>query len=172
MNRVRFLALLLGIVAVSALSESAKKVPPPRVREAGDSVARAPVAGEPFDDGELAEYFELEGRRLLKAGKVKPIEASPRRCSLRLASVPTQKRPLTETAPMVEQATVVIGEFYREEKALAFSSAAGGFLVSEDGAIVTSRHVVSEKDSLRFRGHAPGWAGLRGERSHRVRSHR
>lgn len=149
-HRRLLLASIAFAAAAGVWAESAKKPPAARTREEGSSEARAPVAGQPFDDGELARYLEVEGRRLLKAGRVKPIETAARRCSLRLAEVPREKRPLTGTTPVIENATVVLGEFYREGKTLSFSSAAGGFLISEDGALVTSLHVVSEDDSRGF----------------------
>jgi S1-C subfamily serine protease len=146
-----FLAfLLLGVTAVTAAAEPVKKTPPTRTRDERAATPRAPIIGQPFDDGEVLRYLEAEGRKLFKAGKVKPITTAPRRCSLRLPLAPTEKISLPEAAKRAEAATVVLGEFFREKESVAFSSAAGGFFLSESGAIVTSLHVLREKDSRGF----------------------
>lgn len=149
MNLFLTLLLLSGTAAMAA-AEPAKKTPPTRTRDERAAIPRAPVIGQPFDDGEVLRYLEAEGRKLFKAGKVKPITTAARRCSLRLLDTPTEKISLPEAAKRAEAATVVLGEFFREKESLAFSSAAGGFFVSESGAIVTSLHVLREKDSLGF----------------------
>lgn len=167
------LALAFAISFASAVAEPPKKTPPARDDRAAQP--RAPISGEPFDDSEIIRYLEVEGRKLFHAGKVKPLAAIPRRCSMRLPSPGAEKVPLPDAARRVEAATVVLGEFFREKKTLAFSSAAGGFFIAESGALVTSLHVVREKDSQGFVALlrdgwsalpcrlllAPRWAGLR-----------
>lgn len=114
---------------------------------------KAPEVGQAFDDREIIAHMEMEGRKLLRAGRIKPLRSAPRKCSLNLPSSPsTQRPPLTEIARSAEVATVVLGEFYREGKksAVKFSSAAGGFFVGQNGVVLTSMHVVSEKDSQGF----------------------
>jgi S1-C subfamily serine protease len=83
---------------------------------------------------------------------VKPLKAAPRKCSLAVNAARVDKSPLTEMAARAEAATVVLGEFYREGKKreVQFSSAAGGFFVGQNGVVLTSFHVVSEKDSRGF----------------------
>jgi S1-C subfamily serine protease len=143
---------LLIVLATTALAEGAKKPPvPPRSRIVKPAEPHAPVTGQPFDDNEILRYLEVEGRKLFTAGKVKPLATSTvRKCSMRLADVPTEKLPLPESAKRAEAATVIIGEFYKDKKTTGFSSAAGGFFVTETGALVTSRHVITEKDSRGF----------------------
>lgn len=142
--------LLLSATALAAAAEPAKKTPPARTRDDRSAIPRAPIIGQPFDDGEVIRYLEAEGRKLFKAGRVKPITTAARRCSLRLPNQPAEKISLPDAAKRAEAATVVLGEFFREKEAVAFSSAAGGFFVSESGAIVTSLHVLREKDSRGF----------------------
>lgn len=142
------LSLIFLITFTAALAEPPKKKPPERDERAAHP--RPPVSGEPFDDSEIIRYLEIEGRKLYRAGKVKPLATIPRRCSMRLSSSNGEKMPLPEAARRVEAATVVLGEFFREKKNLVFSSAAGGFFIGENGALVTSLHVVREKDSQGF----------------------
>ena len=147
----RFSILLaLGLLVPTVIAEPAKKTPPTRTRENRTAIPRAPIIGQPFDDGEVIRYLEAEGRKLFKAGRVKPITTAARRCSLRLPEQRTEKISLPDAAQRAEAATVVLGEFFREKETIAFSSAAGGFFVSESGAIVTSLHVLREKDSRGF----------------------
>ena len=141
-------ALAFVIICTPAFAEPTKKKPPERNERAG--LPRAPVDGEPFDDSEAIRYLDVEGRKLYRAGKVKPLAATPRRCSMRLPSASGEKMPLPDAARRVEAATVVLGEFFRGKKELAFSSAAGGFFIAENGTLVTSLHVVREKDSQGF----------------------
>lgn len=145
-----FSAILLALTVATGTAEPAKKAPPTRSRANHATTPRAPIIGQPFDDAEVLRYLEAEGRKLYKAGKVKPVTTAARRCSLRLPDVPTERISLPDAAKRAEAATVVLGEFFREKDAIAFSSAAGGFFVSESGAIVTSLHVLKEKDSRGF----------------------
>ena len=142
------LALALTLAFASTLAEPPKKKLPER--DPRTAKPRAPVSGEPFDDSEIIRHLEVEGRKLYYAGKVKPLAATPRRCSMRLPPESGDKVALPEAARRVEAATVVLGEFFLEKKTLAFSSAAGGFFIAESGALVTSLHVVREKDSQGF----------------------
>jgi hypothetical protein len=136
-------ALIFIAAAVCASAEPPK---PPKLEP------RAPVAGQAFDDREVVSHFEHESRKLLSEGRIKPIKTAPRKCSLPLPSIRTTKAPMTEVAARAESATVVLGEFFKEgkKKNLDFSSAAGGFFVGEKGTMVTSLHVVSDKESRGF----------------------
>ena len=98
---------------------------------------RAPVAGQPFDDREIAGYLEKEGRQLLAKGKVKALKAAARKCSIPLLSQRGDKTNLPQVAGTAEQATVVLGEFFKEKKSaeIQFSCAAGGFFVAENGLL-------------------------------------
>ena len=144
----RFLFLIL--LAATALAEPPKKAPA-RPHDDKSATPRMPVAGQPFDDSEMVRYLEVEGRKLFAAGKVKPLGGSlARRCSLRLTDASAEKLPLTEAAKRAEAATVVLGEFFKDKKTTGFSSAAGGFFITETGVLVTSLHVLGEKDSRGF----------------------
>lgn len=110
---------------------------------------RAPQAGQPFDDRELMRYIEVESRKLLDAGRLGKLRFDRRTCSLPLTEAGSTKLALAEIAARAEAATLVFGEFFREPKSRAdeFSNAAGGFVISESGACVTSLHVANEKNS-------------------------
>ena len=114
--------------------------------------AAPPKAGEPFDDREILQYLEAEGRRLLAAGRVRVLKSAPRVCSVPLGEDRRERLTLPELAARSEAATVVLGEFFKEpkKKEVEFASAAGGFVVNPTGAIVTSMHVVGEKNSRGF----------------------
>ena len=92
--------------------------------------ARAPVAGQPFDDREIELYLEAEGRKLLAANRVK-------------------KLTWPVVAARAEAATLVLGEFFREGKSKEthFLVAAGAFVIGEGGVCVTSQHVARERGS-------------------------
>jgi S1-C subfamily serine protease len=137
---------LLAVAAVQSVtaSELAKETPEPK--------ANAPVWGQPFDDREIVRHLEAEGRKLLAAKRISPIRPVFRRCNLPLPAAGRQKLQSPQLASQAEAATVVLGEFFREEKQpeIQFASAAGGFFVGPRGTLVTSLHVISEKESRGF----------------------
>ncbi len=117
-----------------------------------DPSPRAPVAGQPFDDREIIRYLEAEGRKLMTAKPLPVLKMAATRCDLPLEKSSTAKVPMADAVARAESATVVLGEFYREgkKKHVQFGSAAGGFFITSTGALLTSLHVVTEKDSLGF----------------------
>ena len=113
---IRHFLLLISLATTIALAEPPRKAPV-HGHDDKTAVPRMPVAGQPFDDGEMARYLEIEGRKLFAAGKVKPLGAAvARRCSLRLNDAATEKLPLPEAAKRTEAATVVLGEFFKDKK--------------------------------------------------------
>ncbi len=110
-------------------------------------VARAPIAGEAFDDREIVIYLEAEGRKLLAAERLKKLTFERRTCPLQLAEPAGEKLAWPEIANRAEAATLVLGEFAREGKSrkIHFGVAAGAFVVGENGVCVTSQHVASER---------------------------
>ncbi|MEQ1862564.1 MAG: serine protease [Chthoniobacteraceae bacterium] len=137
---------LIPLLALALLVRAEPPKSPP------DPPARAPLAGQVFDDREIIGHLEAEGRKLLAAKRVNPIKAAPRRCALTLAETGREKSTLASLAANAEAATVVLGEFFTEGKnrELKFASAAGGFFVGARGTLVTSLHVIGEKDSRGF----------------------
>ncbi len=115
-------------------------------------VARAPVAGEPFDDREVELYVELEGRKLLAGGRIKKLSFERRSCALQLPEPAGEKLAWPEVAARAEAATLVLGEFYREGKSkdVQFSVAAGAFVIGENGVCATSQHVAKDRGSRGF----------------------
>lgn len=137
--------LLLWLLSCQAPAAEAPKstaTPPPR----------APEAGKPFDDREIVGYLEVQGRKLLTEGKIKPLESAAPRCSVPLSGPNGGALTPTQLAEKSEAATVVLGEFFKERKVreLQFASAAGGFVVHASGVVVTCLHVINEKDSRGF----------------------
>jgi S1-C subfamily serine protease len=141
---LRLTFFLLSTLTLGIASDIPKLQPEPP--------ARAPIIGESFDDREILGHLEAEGRKLLAAKRVSPIKAVARRCSLPLAGATREKLPLADVASRAEAATVVLGEFFKEEKhhGVQFASAAGGFFVGPHGVVLTSLHVITEKDSRGF----------------------
>lgn len=142
----RFLlcALLMAVCVVPHRASEPEVTP--------DPPAKKPIAGEPFDDREIVAYLEEEGRKLFDAKKIKPLKIIPKQAVLNLSLPGAEKRPLAEIAAQAEAATVVLGEFYTEDKedGVQFATAAGGFFVSPTGILITSLHVVNEKKSHGF----------------------
>jgi S1-C subfamily serine protease len=115
-------------------------------------VARAPVAGKPFDDREIEIYIESEGRKLLTADRIKKLTFDRRTCALKTSEPGAEKLTWPEVAARSEAATLVLGEFYRDPKTkeTEFSVAAGAFVISEAGVCVTSQHVAKDRNSRGF----------------------
>ena len=115
-------------------------------------VARAPVAGQPFDDREVALYFEGEGRKLLAENRVRKLTFERATHALQLPDPAAEKLPWPEVAARAEAATLVMGEFFRggKSKATQFGVAAGAFVIGENGVCVTSQHVAKERGSRGF----------------------
>ncbi len=111
--------------------------------------ARAPRLGVAFDDREIALYLEQQGRQLFESFPLPKLAFDRRACSLTICEPGAEKLPLAQIAAQAESATLVFGEFYRDGKSkkLGFSTAAGGFLISETGVCVTCLHVANEKNS-------------------------
>ena len=140
----RHLAIIsVCILALPAIGREKQKPPTPQPAPA----ARAPQAGQPFDDLELDAFLEKETRRLLAENKLGPLKLNGRRWSGVLPAVSAEKCAWPEVAARAEASTLVLGEIYREGKSKKdeFSVAAGAFVISESGAIVTCLHVASEK---------------------------
>ena len=113
---------------------------------------RAPVAGQPFDDREVILYIEKQGRRLLDGNRIKKLTLERRSCSMQIQEPDNARLAWAAVDARAEAATLVIGEFYRDSasKETRFSVAAGGFVVSDSGACVTSLHVTKDKSSRGF----------------------
>jgi S1-C subfamily serine protease len=141
---MRLTLALLCLLAVRGWTEDASHEP--------DPPPRAPVAGQSFDDREIIRYLEVEGRKLMAAKPLPVLKMAATRCDLALEKPSVAKVPLAEASARAESATVVLGEFYREGKKrqVQFASAAGGFFITATGALLTSLHVITEKDSLGF----------------------
>lgn len=145
---------LAALFAASAWSAETPVVskgqdkPRPHAKEVA-LTARAPVAGEPFDDREIELYIEAEGRKLLAAERIKKLTFDRRIATLPLTPPAREKLAWPEIAARAEAATLVLGEFYREGKSKEthFSVAAGAFLIDETGVCVTCHHVAKDRGS-------------------------
>ena len=148
-----FCALLAALAWGADGPAAVKGSAPARTKEKEPKlVARAPVAGQPFDDREVELYLEVEGRKLLGGERLKKLTFERRTCALRLAEPAGEKLAWPEVAARAEAATLVLGEFYREGKSkeLQFSVAAGAFVVGESGVCATSQHVAKDRGSRGF----------------------
>jgi len=123
---------------------SVQALPPPTV-----AVARAPIAGQPFDDRELVQWFEQEGRKLKAGAKVRKLSFEKEVCEVALPLAGGTLLGVEEAAARAEASTLVLGEFYRDPKTKkeGFNPAGAGFVVTEAGVCVTSLHVAAEKGS-------------------------
>ena len=140
----RFLATIsVCILALPAIGREKQKPPTPQPAP----TARAPQAGQPFDDLELDAFLEKETRRLLAENKLGALKLNGRKWTGGLPPAGAEKCAWPEVAARAEASTLVLGEIYREGKSKKdeFSVAAGAFVISENGAIVTCLHVASEK---------------------------
>ena len=160
---VMAVAAALSALSVAAVAQSPAKTPSPRstaVAEKGKPhrppallQPRAPVAGQPFDDREVELYIEDEGRKLLKANRIKKLNIERHTCALQIQDPDNVKIMWPAVDARAEAATLVIGEFYSDtpkETKLKFSVAAGAFLVTDSGACVTSLHVTKDRKSRGF----------------------
>ncbi len=138
-----FAAILAGLLVFHASAREKQKPPTAEPTPA----ARAPQAGQTFDDLELDAFLEKETRRLLAENKLGSLNLAARKWSGALPAASAEKLPWPEVAARAEVSTLVLGDIFREGKSKKdeFSVAAGGFVISESGAIVTCLHVVEEK---------------------------
>ena len=142
--RPRYLAIIsVCLISCPAIAREKQKPPSPEPAPA----ARAPQAGKPFDDLELDAFLEKETRRLLAEKKLGALKLDRRNGSAALPAVNATACAWPEIAARAEASTLVLGDIYREGKSKKdeFSVAAGAFVISENGVIVTCLHVASEK---------------------------
>lgn len=164
MNADRFVswALLLGALLAlpsteAAESAASKSTATPTVEKNHHEGApllqpRAPVAGQPFDDREIELYIESEARKLWKAGVIKTLKFERKSCAIDLEAPKAEKLSGPALAARAEAATLVIGEFSKENKKheISFSVAGGGFVIGPTGIGLTSLHVTKDKGSRGF----------------------
>ena len=142
--RSRCLAIIsVCLIALPAVAREKQKPPVPEPTP----TARAPQTGKPFDDLELDAFLEKETRRLLAEKKLGALKFDRRSCSAALPTANANPCTWPEVAARAEASTLVLGDIYREAKSRKdeFSVAAGGFVISETGVIVTCLHVANEK---------------------------
>jgi S1-C subfamily serine protease len=137
-------ALLLATLAIGALAARAQDPPP------SAPVPRA--AGEPWNDRAVRRFLEAEGSRLVEAGRTGPAlgDGLDRKlCTLNLPAPRQGRRDLVSLLADVERSVVVVGRFYRCSKCSSrHMGLASGFFVSDTGAFVTSRHVLTGDPTL------------------------
>lgn len=120
-----------------------------------DAPAVAPVpkaVGEPWNDRAVRRYLEAEGAKLVDSGRTGPSleeQLDRKECSLTLPQPRQGARGLPELLADVERSVVAVGRFYRCPKCTnRHMGMASGFFVSDTGAIVTSRHVLTGEPTL------------------------
>ena len=117
--------------------------------------ATAPVpraVGEPWNDRAVRRFLEAEGGRLIDAGRTGPSlddQLDREECTLQLPPPRQGRRDLVALLAEVERSVVVVGRFYRCSKCSnRHMGLASGFFVSDTGAMVTSRHVLTGDPTL------------------------
>lgn len=160
--RPGFRILFTALFAATALAESPTKPPqaapafkavrPEPVEIERDSKPRAPVLGQPFDDRDVSLFLQAQGRELFAAGRLPRLTFERRASFIPLPAIEPAKPGWAAAAARAEAATIVLGEFYRDSKTKKdeFTTAAGAFLISPTGVIVTCLHVVNEKGARGF----------------------
>jgi len=131
----------------AAGTEKAKSHPSEKLLQ-----ARAPVAGQPFDDREMELYFQTESQKLFAAKKVNPLRFDRHVCGLRIPEPATDNLTGPAVAARAEAATLVLGEFSRDKKkhpVFTFNVAGGAFMIAP-GVCLTSLHVAKDKASRGF----------------------
>jgi S1-C subfamily serine protease len=110
------------------------------------------AVGEPWNDRAVRRALEAEGARLLDAGRTGPSLADGldrKGCALALPGPRQGRRDLVSLLAEVERSVVVVGRFYRCSKCTnRHMGLASGFFVSDTGAMVTSRHVLTGDPTL------------------------
>jgi serine protease Do len=157
---VMAVAAVFGALPMAAKAQSVSKTPAPgsaaaeraKARHAPALLqARSPVTGQPFDDREVELYIEDQGRKLLKANRIKKLSFERHSCALQIQEPDNVKITWPSVDARAEAATLVVGEFYlATAKETKFSVAAGAFIVTDSGACVTSLHVTKDHGSRGF----------------------
>jgi len=105
-----------------------------------------------FDDEALLERITINGQKLLDAKQLVRLptlvkELSRPRCELTLAPVRTTKLDATDVFEISRQGTLSVGLLARDDESGEwFFNAATGFVLTADGAIATSYHVLLQDD--------------------------
>lgn len=111
-----------------------------------------PRMGEPINDLALRHFLEVEGAKLVKAGRAGgdfEAQLSRRTCVLPIRQPSPLILPPAEIAARAERAVVVVGQFYTCEKCTRLhASTATGFMLTESGAMATCLHVLKENKTL------------------------
>ncbi|MBI3416153.1 MAG: trypsin-like peptidase domain-containing protein [Verrucomicrobia bacterium] len=111
------------------------------------NAAAPPRLGEPINDKAVTRFLENEGEKLARANKTMTSwakEIGRRSCHLKLPASGKRKVSATEIAERLERSVVIVGVLYRCEKCTELHLArASGFLITESGAMVTSRHTLA-----------------------------
>ncbi len=135
--------MLGGLLLFHATAREKEKasVPSP------SAVAQPPKVGQTFDDVELDAFLERETRQLFSKNKPGALNLAAHKWSASLSPARSEKMSWPDVAARAEASTLVLGDIYREGKSKKdeFSVAAGAFVISETGAIVTCLHVASDK---------------------------
>ena len=114
-----------------------------------------------FDDDVLLQKITTNGRELLDAGQLTKLtdlvqQLSRPSCSLSLAPVRTTRLSATEVFEKSKAGTLSIGMLARDEASGEwFFNAATAFVLTEDGAVATSYHVLQHDEETEMPRQAP-----------------
>jgi S1-C subfamily serine protease len=156
---MRISSLLFGAGAALGLSFACAQAAPPTKSPAPSgsvggqktppALVLPPQTGQPFDDRDLVGYLEQEGRKLLASSLVHRFKIERHLCDVDLTECGQEKLSLARITAKAEAATLILGEFFKDPKSkkVQFATAAGGFLISKTGVVVTCLHVANDKES-------------------------
>jgi len=107
----------------------------------------APKLGQPVNDRGATRYFQIEGEKLVKAGRTLTNWMSQfgrKSCRLKLPNASGEKQSTAEIAARAEQAVAIVGTFYNCGKcSKRHMSSATGFFLTASGALATCRHALA-----------------------------
>lgn len=143
------LAVVLAVFPLAGAELDPHRSPPDK-----EPPPMPPRRGEPVNDHSLYRYFEIEGGKLVAAGRTGSNlgqQLGRKTCRLQLPPPAQPTITLAERAARAELSVVVLGRFYKCKKCSQIHAAiASGFLLSESGAMATCLHVLKESEALGY----------------------
>ena len=124
-------------------------------RLTADGAAAAPAAGS-VDDNQLMKQLTEAGTAIIDGGKfvegellIKQLENA--KCELKLPAADPQAPPPTDVYSHAKDGVVIVCGLFKCMRCDQWhASPASGFVISADGVIVTSHHVINEKEKKTF----------------------
>lgn len=137
------------LVLLAALCGCVNPTPGQAARGANTPPGLAP----PVSDREIRQRLEREGAELLAGGATVPMstlraQLARTHCALRLPAPARRRLSTVEAAARMRQSVAIVASLYKCPRCTQWHArAASGFFLTEDGAVVTCHHVVSQAES-------------------------